>query len=169
MNNLDTIAKLEPGKNAQIAAKKISEKYKKIRAKKRKIVLLEEPVEIVVLSKRKRKDVLKTNTYIAAKKISHKYKKTRQASNIRVNKELQEAASKKRCKLLLKRLARNTKKRRYKKTTLPSPVETDDAENVTYDVRQKTGAIITANKIKKKHKKMKAKNKSLPFDLDEIE
>ena len=97
MNNLDTIAKLEPGKNAQIAAKKISEKYKKIRAKKRKIVLLEEPVEIVVLSKRKRKDVLKTDTYIAAKKISHKYKKTRQASNIRVNKELQEAASKKRC------------------------------------------------------------------------
>ena len=28
INNLDTIAKLEPGKNAQIAAKKISEKYK---------------------------------------------------------------------------------------------------------------------------------------------
>lgn len=58
---------------------------------------------------------------------------------------------------------------RYKKTTLSSPVETDDAENVTYDVRQKTGAIITANKIKNKYKKMKAKNKSLPFDLDEIE
>ena len=35
INTLDTIAKLEPGKNAQISAKKISEKYKKIRAKKR--------------------------------------------------------------------------------------------------------------------------------------
>ena len=34
---LNDIATLEPGKNAQIAAKKISEKYKKIReAKKRK-------------------------------------------------------------------------------------------------------------------------------------
>ena len=43
---LDDIAALEPGKNGQIAAKKISEKYKKIReAKKRKQFKL--PVEIV--------------------------------------------------------------------------------------------------------------------------
>ena len=32
---LDDIAVLEPGKNAQIAAKEISEKYKKIRPKKK--------------------------------------------------------------------------------------------------------------------------------------
>ena len=31
---LEDIAKLEPGKNAQIAAKKISQKYKLLRAKK---------------------------------------------------------------------------------------------------------------------------------------
>ena len=58
---------------------------------------------------------------------------------------------------------------RYEKATLPLPVETDDAENVAYDVCQKTGAIITANEIKNKCKKMRAKNRSLPFDLDEIE
>ena len=31
------------------------------------------------------------------------------------------------------------------------------------------GAIITANKIKNKYKKMMAKNRPLPFDLHEIE
>ena len=34
INNLNDIAKLKPGKSAQIAAKKISQKYKKIRSKK---------------------------------------------------------------------------------------------------------------------------------------
>ena len=46
---LDDIATLEPGKNAQLAAKKISKKYKKLReanAKKRKYKL---PGEIVTI------------------------------------------------------------------------------------------------------------------------
>ena len=75
INNLDTIAELETGKNEQIAAKKISEKYKQSRAKKRKIVLVEEHEEKVLLPKRKGEDTLKTNTYIFAKKIKDKYKK----------------------------------------------------------------------------------------------
>ena len=58
---------------------------------------------------------------------------------------------------------------RYKKAALPPSVDTDDAETVTYDARPKTGAIITANKIKNKYEKMRAKNRSLPFDLGEIE
>ena len=58
---------------------------------------------------------------------------------------------------------------RYKKATLSSPVEKNDTETVTYDVHPKTGAIITANKIKNKYKKTRAKNKCLPVDLDEIE
>ena len=37
------------------------------------------------------------------------------------------------------------------------------------DVRSNRGATIAANKIKNKYKKMRAKNNSLPFDLDEIE
>ena len=37
------------------------------------------------------------------------------------------------------------------------------------DVRSNRGTTIAANKIKNKYKKMRAKNNSLPFDLDEIE
>ena len=37
------------------------------------------------------------------------------------------------------------------------------------DVHSNRGATIAANKIKNKYKKMRAKNNSLPFDLDEIE
>ena len=36
LNTFDTIAELQPGKNAQIAAKNISEKYKKMREAKRR-------------------------------------------------------------------------------------------------------------------------------------
>ena len=46
---LDDIATLEPGKNAQVAAKKVSEKYKKIRetmAKKNRYKLPGEIVKI---------------------------------------------------------------------------------------------------------------------------
>ena len=49
IRNLDDIATLEPGKNAQLAAKKISKKYKKLReanARKRKYKL---PGEIVTI------------------------------------------------------------------------------------------------------------------------
>ena len=51
-----------------------------------------------------------------------------------------------------------------------------DAESVAYDddtnlanVASNRGAIIAANKIKNKYKKMRIKNNSLPYDLDEIE
>ena len=51
INSLDTTAKLELGKNVQIAAKKSVKNIKKIRAKKQKMILVEEPEEIVVLPK----------------------------------------------------------------------------------------------------------------------
>ena len=51
-----------------------------------------------------------------------------------------------------------------------------DAESVAYnddrnisDVRSNRGATIAANKTKSKYKKMRARNMSLPFDLEEIE
>ena len=106
---------------------------------------------------KRREDALKTNTYIAAKKISDKYKKIRQVNNIRIAKELQEAASKKKAEIAAKKINEKDKKMRYKKATLPPPVEKDDTETVTCDVRPKTEAIITANKIKNKYKKMRAK------------
>ena len=63
---------------------------------------------------------------------------------------------------------------RYKKPSLSKEIA--DAETVIYtddrnmeDVSSNRGATIAANKIKNKYKKMRAKNNSLPFDLDEIE
>ena len=48
-----------------------------------------------------------------------------------------------------------------------------DAESVVYDnntrmedVNSNRGVLIIANKIKNKYKKMRTKNRSLPFDLD---
>ena len=58
---------------------------------------------------------------------------------------------------------------RYKKAALPPTVDTDSTETVTCTVPPKMGAIVTANKIINKYKKMMAKNRPLPFDLDEIE
>ena len=66
---------------------------------------------------------------------------------------------------------------RYKKPPLPLNFkDIADAESVVYtddrnmeDVSSNRGTIIATNKIKNKYKKMRAKNKSLSFDLDEIE
>ena len=74
---LDDIAVLEPGKNAQIAAKKISEKYKKIRAK-RKFKL---PGEVTVGDTVETEDGDKIEIVVppskAAKKIKDKYDRLR--------------------------------------------------------------------------------------------
>ena len=66
---------------------------------------------------------------------------------------------------------------RYKKLPLPFNFrDIADAESSVYtddrnmeDVTSNRGTMITANKIKNKYKKMRAKNNSLPFVLDEIE
>ena len=63
---------------------------------------------------------------------------------------------------------------RYKKPPAPfSFRDIADAESVVYDnntrmedVNSNRGVLIIANKIKNKYKKMRAKNRSLPFDLD---
>lgn len=64
---------------------------------------------------------------------------------------------------------------RYNRS-LPNLTTLADAESVVYDddrniadVRSNKGATVTANKMKSKYKKMRAKNIYLPFDLDEIE
>ena len=66
---------------------------------------------------------------------------------------------------------------RYKKPSLPFNFwDIADAESALYtddrnmeDVSSNRGAMIAANEIKNKYKKMRAKNNPLPFDLDEIE
>ena len=63
-----------------------------------------------------------------------------------------------------------------KKTPLPFPFkDVADAEGVVYDddvrvddVSANKSKFIAANKIKNKYKKMRAKNKPLPFNLGDI-
>ena len=90
---LDDIATLEPGKNAQLAAKNISEKYKKIRdatARKNRYKLLEEIVRIEKVETDQGEvkvpvsiDKPKTSGKEAAKKIIKKYDKIRQEKTFR--------------------------------------------------------------------------------------
>lgn len=117
-------------KSARITAKKISDKFKKIRSKKA-IDLVDEVQQVV-----------SKNAQITAKKISDKYKKMR-----------------------------------YKNTPLPFNLnDIADAESIAYgedinlnDTQSIRSSIIAASKIKNKYKKMRAKNNSFSFDLDEIE
>ena len=77
INDLDVIANLQPGRNAQIAAKKISEKYKKISSKK---IERAESLKIVELSSDNDEivgAVSNISAQPAAKKIRQKYKDIR--------------------------------------------------------------------------------------------
>ena len=73
-----------------------------------------------------------------------------------------------------KKITGKYKKMRYKKPPAPFTFrDIADAESVVYDnntrmedVNSNRGVLIIANKIKNKYKKMRAKNRSLPFDLD---
>ena len=66
---------------------------------------------------------------------------------------------------------------RYKKPPLPFNLnDVADEECVVYDddinlndTRSNRGLIIATKEVKNKYKKMRAKNNSLPFDLNEIE
>ena len=132
---LDDIAILEPGKNAQIAAKKISEKYKALReanARKNKFKL---PGEIVKTEKVKT-DQGKVNVPVsiekpkrsskkAAKKMIKKYDKIRQEKtfkkivdanekrkknkNIEIIEDIKDSAAKKAQKQLPRKYLKNTK------------------------------------------------------------
>ena len=76
---LEDIAKLEPGKNAQIAVKKISEKYKLLRAKKKFKLPGEVPLGDTIQTKErgKIKIVVPPPKTSSQKRIKDKYKKIR--------------------------------------------------------------------------------------------
>ena len=78
IKTLEDIANLEPGKNAQLAAKKISEKYKKIREKntrKRKYKILGEIVRIEEVGTLQGKVKVPVSVEKTAKKVFKKYDK----------------------------------------------------------------------------------------------
>ena len=83
---LEDIANLEPGKNAQLAAKKISEKYKKMRealAKKRKYKIPGEIVKIEEVETPQGKVKVPVSVEKTAKKVIKKYDKIRRENKFK--------------------------------------------------------------------------------------
>ena len=134
---LEDIANLEPGKNAQLAAKKISEKHKKIReanARKRKykipgeIVRIEEvetpqgkvkvPVSVEKTAKKVIKKYHKIRREKKIKKIVDANKKRKKTQKIDVINEIKNSAAKKNAKITTKKIVQKYKSmKRPKKHT----------------------------------------------------
>ena len=132
---LDDIAILEPGKNAQIAAKKISEKYKVLRGANGRKNKFKLPGKIVKIEKVKTDqgevnvpvsiEKPKRSSKKAAKKIIKKYDKIRQEKtfkkivdanekrkknkNIEIIEDIKDSAAKKAQKQLPRKYLKNTK------------------------------------------------------------
>ena len=160
------------------AANKIKQKCKNIgRNKTLNLLKLRGIEKVLNKTTNKNNNVFTKSAQITAKKISDKYKNMRNKKSIEIPDEVQEVASKKGAQIAAKRISSKYKKIRYKKPPLPFNFrDIADEQTVVYtddrnmeDVSSNRGAIIAANKIKNKYKKIRAKNNSLSFSLDEIE
>ena len=152
-------------KSARIAAKKISDKCKKIRNKR----------NIDVIEKKK-------SAQIAAKKISNKYKKMRykkppptflvdeaDIETIGYNDDINfdDVVSTRSATIAANKIKNKYKKMRAKRKTIPFDIdEIEQADAINYvddvsldDVRQNKNVIITAKKITDKHKRLSQKRK----------
>ena len=169
---LDKIATIEPGKNAQMAAKKISEKYKKLReanARKKKykipgeIVKIEEfetpqgkvkvPVSIEK-SKNTAKKIIKKYDKIRRekkfKKIVDVNKKRKKTQKIDTINEIKNSAAKKSAKKPAKKIVEKYKSmKRPKKTQLVSEkdLETIDYNEPQEDLFKGESIVEAANKV----------------------
>ena len=119
---LDEIASLELGKNAQIAAQKISQKYKKLREAKRKYEISDEIVKVlqaeinvpISLKKQKRsgkktaKKLIKKYDRIRREKAYQKLVNTREKrkkqKKIELTDEIKDAAAKKNNRIVAKKI-----------------------------------------------------------------
>ena len=119
---LDEIASLELGKNAQIAARKISQKYKKLREAKRKYEISDEIVKVlqaeinvpISLKKQKRsgkktaKKLIKKYDRIRREKAYQKLVDTREKrkkqKKIELTDEIKDAAAKKNNRIVAKKI-----------------------------------------------------------------
>ena len=156
-------------------ANKIKQNYADIRRKKA-LKLLKLRGNEQLLGDDKKENVFTKSARITAKKISDKFKKIRSKKAIDLVDEVQQVASKN-AQITAKKIIDKYKKMRYKKTPLPFNLnDIADAESIAYgedinlnDTQSIRSSIIAASKIKNKYKKMRAKNNSFSFDLDEIE
>ena len=172
IETLDDIVTLQPDKNAQLAAKKISEKYKKMRGAKNrknkvrlpgkivKIETIEIPqgkVKVPVSIPKPKVSNIKTVKKITKKnekKKSDKYKKIRQTRNIYTVEEVRIVGLKKNPQIAAKKISNKYKKMTYEKTVNEDDVETIDYNNDSdKDMFAKNSIVIAANKISDKYKK----------------
>ena len=178
---LDDIAALEPGKNAQIAAKKISEKYKKIREakKRRKYKLLGEIVQIQVEETPQGKGRIPVSVPPpgsnvsepkTAKKISEKYEDIRRRKAEKLAKIKGKEAvpivnkpkpSSKSPKISAKKISDKYRKIRSKRNI-------DVIEEIR-DVTSRNRAQIAAKNISNKYKKSRYKKPPPTFLVDEVD
>ena len=156
-------------KSARIAAKKISDKYKKIRNKKN-VNLVKEIQEVAS----------KKSAQIAAKKISNKYKKMRykkpslpkdiaDAETVIYtdDRNMEDVSSNRGATIAANKTKNKYKKMREKNYSLPFDLdEIEQAETKNYvdgvdipDVNVNRNAAITARKISEKYKKIRRKRK----------
>ena len=143
IRTLDDIATLEPGKNAQLAAKKISKKYKKLReanARKRKYKL---PGEIVTIET--------VETPQGEVKVPVSFEKSKRSGKEAVKKIIKKYDKIKLEKTFRKIAEANEKKKKYKNI------------NIVEDIRNtaaKKSTRITAKKTLQKYKSMQRPKKA---------
>ena len=163
------------GINAKIAAKKISQKYKNIRAKRKRV----ESPEPIIAEIKMPKLFLETrnkSAIIAAKKVSDKYKKIRKSKNIELVSDIQQTKSNKNAFTAAKKIMNKHRNLRGKRAPIPfNLADLADAESVVYkndtnlqDVSSTKSAKIAAKNISNKYKKMRAKEELFPFNLSDI-
>ena len=176
INILEDTATLEPGKNAQLAAKKISEKYEKLRvanARKRKYKI---PGEIVTIEtvetpqgevkvpvsfekpkgsgKQAAKKIIKKYDKIRREKTSRKIvdanEKKEKSKNIEIIEDIKNSAAKKSTKITAKKILNKCKAiKKPKKTYL---VNEEDLETIDYnepqeDLFKRESILAAANNL----------------------
>ena len=131
---LEEIAVLRPGKNAQIAAKKISKKDQKTRSRKRKLVGEVDPA-------REKK----------YRKLTDLKKKTKTENNIETVSEIRDSAAR---KITAKKISDKYKKMRNAKNKKTFLVNKEDLETIDYNkptreenLIEEESILATANKV----------------------
>ena len=170
--NIDIVQEIKDAaskKSAQITAKKISDKYKKMRYKKSSPTFLADEADIETIDYNDGSDedmLAKERIAIAANKIFDRYKKERAENNldeaetinyvddtnlayVRENKNAKIAAKK-----ITEKCKRLAPKRKIKPT--PAALNIDGFQNQSKKRKNTTkSAIITARNIAKKYKKLR--------------
>ena len=175
---LEDIANLEPGKNAQLAAKKISEKYKKMRealAKKWKYKIPGEIVKIKEVETQQGKVKVPVSVEKTDKKVIEKYNKIRhenkfkkivdangkrkKTEKIDVINEIKNSSTKKNAQVTAKKIVQkyksmNKSKRTYLVSDIESDIESDDDPQISgQSIVEAANKVLDFDTLKKEQEK----------------